>query len=282
HHRGDRRHRFPDQPAGAQRRHRGGAGGGCRARLCRGGRRSAGAGPALGRSGQGDQDPDHRLGPSGGAGRQPGRPDRPGPGPHRRRGGGNRRADVGNLGIGSGTGDGPATGQYRREPDGSGHAAERRNGRGIDRRQPFPGSGSRRPGRLGGAFQGRSGRQRGRGPGARFGPSVARPVAVQGEAGAGRGGRCAGPHAPAGGRDAARRSGRQSADAGVRFDGHRGHQRCLPRGPLGQGRGRGLRSGGSGPFRPRLRDLDGRAALGPEAVRRSDGEDPAARLRRAG
>ena len=60
-HRRHRRDRLPDQPAGAQRRRRGGARRRRRPRL-RGGRlRSARAGAALGRGGQGDQGPDLDL-----------------------------------------------------------------------------------------------------------------------------------------------------------------------------------------------------------------------------
>jgi methyl-accepting chemotaxis protein len=37
----------------------------------------------------------------------------------------------------AGAGDRPSAGQHRRQPDGPGHPAERRHGRGIDRRQPL-------------------------------------------------------------------------------------------------------------------------------------------------
>ena len=77
-HRRHRRDRLPDQPAGAQRRRRGGARrrGGPRLR----GRRlgSARAGPALGRSRQGDQGPDLGLDRAGRQRRRAGRRDRQG------------------------------------------------------------------------------------------------------------------------------------------------------------------------------------------------------------
>ena len=57
-HRRDRRDRVPDQPAGAERRGRGGARRRRGARFCRRRLRGAGAGAALGRGGQGDQGPD--------------------------------------------------------------------------------------------------------------------------------------------------------------------------------------------------------------------------------
>ena len=85
-HRRDRRDRLPDQPAGAERRRRGGPRRRRRPRL-RGGRlRSARPGPALGRRGQGDQGPDLGLDRPGRAGRQPGRRDRRGAGADRRPG----------------------------------------------------------------------------------------------------------------------------------------------------------------------------------------------------
>ena len=60
-HRRDRRDRLPDQPAGAQRRRRGGACRRCRPRLRGGGLGGAGPGPALGGGRQGDQGPDLDL-----------------------------------------------------------------------------------------------------------------------------------------------------------------------------------------------------------------------------
>ena len=72
-HRRDRRDRVPDQPAGAQRRRRGGARGRRRPRL-RGRRlRSARAGAALGRGGQGDQERSSRPRPRRSSRRQAGR-----------------------------------------------------------------------------------------------------------------------------------------------------------------------------------------------------------------
>ncbi len=65
HHRRDRRHRVPDQHPGAERSRGSGARRRAGPRLRGGGRRSAQPGAALGRSGQGDQGPDRRLGGQG-------------------------------------------------------------------------------------------------------------------------------------------------------------------------------------------------------------------------
>ena len=62
HHRPDRRHRLPDQPAGAQRLGRSGAGRRCRQGLCRGGRRSAAPGAVGGQASIGGQGADRAVG----------------------------------------------------------------------------------------------------------------------------------------------------------------------------------------------------------------------------
>ena len=77
HHRRHRRDRLPDQPAGAQRRRRGGPRRRSRQGLCRRRPGSARTGPALGQGRQGNQGADHRL-------RRPGQ--------HRRRAGRRRPA----------------------------------------------------------------------------------------------------------------------------------------------------------------------------------------------
>ncbi len=60
-----RRHRLPDQPAGAERRHRGRTRRRTRQGLRRGGRRGAQAGRAQPGRGAGDRQPGHQLGPAG-------------------------------------------------------------------------------------------------------------------------------------------------------------------------------------------------------------------------
>ena len=86
-HRGDRRDRLPDQPAGPERRGGGGARRRCRPRFCGGRLGSAGAGPAFGGSGQGDQGAAADLAQPGGAGREAGGRDGHLAGPDRRAGG---------------------------------------------------------------------------------------------------------------------------------------------------------------------------------------------------
>ena len=65
HHRRDRRHRLPDQHPGAERRGRGGARRRAGPRLCGGRRRGAQPGAAQRHGGEGDQDPDRRIGGQG-------------------------------------------------------------------------------------------------------------------------------------------------------------------------------------------------------------------------
>ena len=133
HHRRDRRDRLPDQSSGAERRGRGGAGGRGGARLRRRGVRGSRPGPAVGRGRQADQDPDHHLGP-GGVARGASWSTKPA-----------RRwtaivvkvaemdALVSEIAASA---QEQATGlsqvNTRRQPDGSGHATERRHGRTDD------------------------------------------------------------------------------------------------------------------------------------------------------
>ena len=83
-HRCHRRHRVPDQPAGAQRRRRGGAGRRCRQGLRRRRLGGAGAGAAVVGSGEGDQGADRRQHPAGRARCRPRRQGGRGAGQHRR------------------------------------------------------------------------------------------------------------------------------------------------------------------------------------------------------
>ena len=76
HHRGDRRDRAADQPAGAQRRGRGGARRRCRPRLRGGGLGGAQPGAALLAGRQGHQGPDHQQLEPGAGGRRSGQPGR--------------------------------------------------------------------------------------------------------------------------------------------------------------------------------------------------------------
>jgi PAS domain S-box-containing protein len=91
HHRHDRRDRLPDQPAGAERGRRGGAGRRGGQGLCRRRAGSARTGAALGQCGQGDQDADRHLLAAGQDRFRPGRRDRQGAGDDRRRGAGGQR-----------------------------------------------------------------------------------------------------------------------------------------------------------------------------------------------
>ncbi len=68
--------------------------------------------------------------------RQPRRPDQSGPGTHRDQSYRDQCDRDRHRGVGSGASHRSRTGQYRRQPDGSGHAAECRNGRGVDGCQP--------------------------------------------------------------------------------------------------------------------------------------------------
>jgi methyl-accepting chemotaxis protein len=145
HHRRDRRDRLSDQPAGPERRGRGGPGRRGRSRLRRRRPGSPRAGPAVGRRGQGDQGADrHQHGP-GRTRRAAGRRDRQGP-----RGIVGKVAEIdaliGRSPVVAGAGDRAQPGQHRRQPDGSGHPAERRHGggshgrrRGRRGRSVFPG-----------------------------------------------------------------------------------------------------------------------------------------------
>ncbi|MGC3996719.1 MAG: hypothetical protein QM767_03975 [Anaeromyxobacter sp.] len=124
-------HRLPDQPAGAQRRGRGRPGRRGRPRLRGGGRGGPLPGPARQGGGRQDRGADPRLGAPGRRGRgggeagggQAGR-DRPGrlEGERHRHRDRRRRARAGHR---------PEPGQRRHLRDGQGHAAERRQRRGV-------------------------------------------------------------------------------------------------------------------------------------------------------
>ena len=77
HHRRHRRHRLPDQLAGAECRRRGGPRGRCRQGLCRRCPGSARTRPALGQCRQGDQGADHHIRPAGPRRGDPRRRNRP-------------------------------------------------------------------------------------------------------------------------------------------------------------------------------------------------------------
>ena len=144
-HRRHRRDRVPDQSARPERRRRGGAGRRRRPGLC--GRRlgSARAGAALGGSGQGDQGPDlrpRRRRSSQGVEAGGARPASRSSGSWRRWPRSTRSSPRSPPARRSNR---PASTQVntRDQPDGSGDAAERGDGRGIDRGEPLDGAGGR-------------------------------------------------------------------------------------------------------------------------------------------
>jgi len=127
--------------------------------------RSAGAGATFGASRQGDQSADLRLGWPGRGRRQAGGRDRSLARAHhdagdrdQRRGRRHRRRSAGAI-------DRAAGDQHGDRTDESGDAAERRDGRAIDRRRPFPFGGILEAGAIGRSVPGRpAGRRRGAAP----------------------------------------------------------------------------------------------------------------------
>ncbi len=87
--------------------------------------------------GEGDQGADLDLGPAGCDRGEAGQRDRPGAGADRHTGEPAQRAGDRAGGLGEGAGDRAGRGEYRGEPDGPGDAAERGNGRAIDRGEPW-------------------------------------------------------------------------------------------------------------------------------------------------
>ena len=143
-HRRHRRDRLPDQPPGAQRRCRSGAGRRSRPRLCGRRLRSARAGPAVVGRRQGDQDADPRLITAGRKRRRAGQPHRRSAPADRDQGRRDLEPGLRNLRLDPGAVHRPRAGQHGRQPDGPGDPAERGDGRGINRRLALARPGSRR------------------------------------------------------------------------------------------------------------------------------------------
>ena len=100
-------------------------------------------GSAFGRSREGDQGTDLGLDRPGRARRAARRRNRPGADAHRHAGRGNQHDRHGHRRQRQRAGARPRAGQHRRQRDGSGHAAERRDGRRSDRRDPDAGPADR-------------------------------------------------------------------------------------------------------------------------------------------
>jgi len=122
---------------------------------------SAGPGPTLGRSRQGDQDPHQRLRAPGGVGRLAGRRGGRDPAAHRRPGRGDQHRDHRDRRQRPGAGRRPFPGQHRRQQHGPGHAAHHGHGQSLGRLQPGAAGRGARSGRVGPAIPG--GRRRGGG-----------------------------------------------------------------------------------------------------------------------